>query len=61
MNEKPEKKDLTDKDMDELLRRLFKLDKNEQCTDEVKDRLWKKVQKGINKQNNKLNKTDEDD
>lgn len=54
MNENPEKKDLSDKDMDELLRLLFKTDEKEKCTPKVKSRLWESVKEEINELEDKI-------
>lgn len=47
MNNHPEGIVLSDEDMDALLKLLFRLDEKEQCTEEVRERLWKKVKESM--------------
>lgn len=44
MNKDPNDVALSDEDMDEILRLLFQMDEKEQCTDDIRERLWNKVQ-----------------
>ena len=58
MENNPKHTALSEKDIDELLRKLFLIDEKEECMDDIKERLWGKVEQRIeasflkNKNNN---------
>lgn len=47
MNNSHDYTNFSDNDIDEILKNLFQIDERNECTEEVRERLWNKVKESM--------------